>query len=94
MVKHMLMMGKELHKKMEMCAMNAYVMFWGSDYIPSDADSEGSLKWFSKTERRILLLHIMLAEGSSIENILDSISTQALLHSFTVMMKQYYIGKF
>ena len=26
MVKHMLMMGKELHKKMEMCAMNAYVM--------------------------------------------------------------------
>ena len=51
MVKHMLMMGKELHKKMEMCAMNAYVMYWGSDYIPSDADSEGSLKWFSKTER-------------------------------------------
>ena len=39
---------------MEMCAMNAYVMYWGSDYsdyIPSDADSEGSLKWFSKTER-------------------------------------------
>ena len=51
MVKHMLMMGKELHKKMEMCAMNVYVMYWGSDYIPSDADSEGSLKWFSKTER-------------------------------------------
>ena len=42
---------------------------------------------------RILLLHIMLAEGSSIENILDSISTRALLHSFTVMMKQYYMKR-
>ena len=31
--------------------MYAYVMEWGSDYIPSDADGEGSLKWFCKTER-------------------------------------------
>ena len=36
----MLMMGKALHKKMEMYAVNAYVMYWGSDYIPSDVDSE------------------------------------------------------
>ena len=31
--------------------MYAYVMEWGSDYIPSDADGEGSLKWLCKTER-------------------------------------------
>ena len=40
MIKNMLMMGKELHRKKEMYAVNAYVMYWGSDYIPSDAHSE------------------------------------------------------
>ena len=40
MIKNMLMMGKELHRKKEMYAVNAYVMYWGSDFIPSDAHSE------------------------------------------------------
>ena len=34
--------------KKEMYAVYPYVMEWGNDFIPSDADSEGSLTWFCK----------------------------------------------
>ena len=35
-------------------------------------------------------MHNVLAEGFSMENILDSIFTQALLHSITVMMNHIH----
>ena len=40
------------------------------------------------------MLHILLSEGNSMENILNSMSVQALLHSITVMKNHSYIGKF
>ena len=51
MVKNMFMMEEEMDKKKEMYVVYAYVMELGSDFIPSDAASEGSLKWFCKIER-------------------------------------------
>ena len=44
------MMEEEKVKK-EMYLVYAYVMELGSDFIPSDAASESSLKWFCKIER-------------------------------------------
>ena len=44
------MMEEEKVKK-EMYLVYAYVMELGNDFIPSDAASEGSLKWFCKIER-------------------------------------------
>ena len=47
MVKNMFMMEEEMDKKKEMYVVYAYVMELGSDFIPSDAASEGSeaLAW-------------------------------------------------
>ena len=42
---------REMDKKKEMYVVYAYVVELGSDLIPSDAASEGSLKWFCKIER-------------------------------------------
>ena len=42
---------KEMNKKKDMYEVCAYVVELGSDLIPSDAASEGSLKWFCKIER-------------------------------------------
>ena len=44
------MMEEEKVKK-EMYLVYAYVMELGNDFIPSDAASESSLKWFCKIER-------------------------------------------
>ena len=40
MAKNVCMMEKELHNKMEMYVMYVYMVKWGSDFIPSDADSD------------------------------------------------------
>ena len=40
MAKNMFMLEEELHNKMEMHVVYVYMVKWGSDFIPSDADSD------------------------------------------------------
>ena len=40
MAKNMFMMEEELHNKMEMYVVYVYMVKWGSDFIPSDANSD------------------------------------------------------